>query len=183
MDGSGLPPDHVKFYSAVVVDAMGYMHKKGIAYRDLKPENLIVDEIGRAGCSGSRSGTVATAVFGAVCSAVWAATTEGTIALERPCLHAQATYCRVVRRPQEHHRMQDALVHPCCCCYCCRRRLHVRFRTIYIPRVRIDYRPICTQFELFTPSGLGRSRFKMKFIKYQSSLSPTTNDCCRCLVP
>lgn len=44
--GSGLPPDHVKFYSAVVVDALGYMHKKGIAYRDLKPENLIVDEIG-----------------------------------------------------------------------------------------------------------------------------------------
>eukprot|EP00903_Cladosiphon_okamuranus_P016069 g14834.t1 len=43
---SGLPPDHVKFYSAVVVDALGYMHKKGIAYRDLKPENLIVDEIG-----------------------------------------------------------------------------------------------------------------------------------------
>lgn len=45
---TGLPPDHVKFYSAVVVDALGYMHKKGIAYRDLKPENLIVDEIGRA---------------------------------------------------------------------------------------------------------------------------------------
>lgn len=49
---SGLPPDHVKFYSAVVVDALGYMHKKGIAYRDLKPENLIVDEIGRYGSGG-----------------------------------------------------------------------------------------------------------------------------------
>lgn len=48
LHGPGLPPDHVKFYSAVVVDAIGYMHKKGIAYRDLKPENLIVDEIGRA---------------------------------------------------------------------------------------------------------------------------------------
>ena len=47
MYASGLPPDHVKFYSAVVVDALGYMHKKGIAYRDLKPENLIVDEIGK----------------------------------------------------------------------------------------------------------------------------------------
>ncbi|CAM9614196.1 unnamed protein product [Ectocarpus sp. 6 AP-2014] len=43
---SGLPPDHVMFYSAVVVDAVGYMHSKGIAYRDLKPENLIVDDCG-----------------------------------------------------------------------------------------------------------------------------------------
>ncbi|CAM9133998.1 unnamed protein product [Ectocarpus fasciculatus] len=43
---SGLPPDHVMFYSAVVVDAVGYMHSKGIAYRDLKPENLIVDDSG-----------------------------------------------------------------------------------------------------------------------------------------
>lgn len=34
------------FFSAVVVDALGYMHKKGIAYRDLKPENLIVDDVG-----------------------------------------------------------------------------------------------------------------------------------------
>lgn len=35
------------FYSAVVVDAVGYMHSKGIAYRDLKPENLIVDDSGK----------------------------------------------------------------------------------------------------------------------------------------
>lgn len=35
------------FYSAVVVDAVGYMHSKGIAYRDLKPENLIVDDCGK----------------------------------------------------------------------------------------------------------------------------------------
>ncbi|CAM9132557.1 unnamed protein product, partial [Scytosiphon promiscuus] len=44
--GSGLPPEQVTFYSAVVVDAIAYMHKKGIAYRDLKPENLIVDNAG-----------------------------------------------------------------------------------------------------------------------------------------
>lgn len=46
----GLPPDHVTFYSAVVVDALAYMHKKGIAYRDLKPENLIVDDVGKDTC-------------------------------------------------------------------------------------------------------------------------------------
>lgn len=46
LTGEGLPPEHVTFYSAVVVDALAYMHKKGIAYRDLKPENLIVDDTG-----------------------------------------------------------------------------------------------------------------------------------------
>mmetsp|Transcript_6066 Transcript_6066/g.7883 ORF Transcript_6066/g.7883 Transcript_6066/m.7883 type:complete len:892 (-) Transcript_6066:122-2797(-) len=39
----GLPVDHAKFYGAVVVEAIGHMHKKGIAYRDLKPENLMID--------------------------------------------------------------------------------------------------------------------------------------------
>lgn len=42
----GLPADHVIFYSAVIVEALGYMHRKGFAYRDLKPENLIVDDTG-----------------------------------------------------------------------------------------------------------------------------------------
>lgn len=45
--GPGLPPEHVTFYSAVVVDAIAYMHTRGIAYRDLKPENLIVDDAGK----------------------------------------------------------------------------------------------------------------------------------------
>lgn len=43
---TGLPPDHVFFYSAVVIEALDYVHKKGMAYRDLKPENLIVDDTG-----------------------------------------------------------------------------------------------------------------------------------------
>lgn len=52
---TGLPPDHVRFYSAVVVEALGYMHHKGIAYRDLKPENLIVDDAGKGRCSKAAS--------------------------------------------------------------------------------------------------------------------------------
>lgn len=32
----------VKFYAGCVIEAFSYLHGKGIAYRDLKPENLII---------------------------------------------------------------------------------------------------------------------------------------------
>mmetsp|Transcript_15557 Transcript_15557/g.10929 ORF Transcript_15557/g.10929 Transcript_15557/m.10929 type:complete len:221 (-) Transcript_15557:446-1108(-) len=41
-----LPEPVVKFYAAQIAMAIGYLHGKGIMHRDLKLENILVDETG-----------------------------------------------------------------------------------------------------------------------------------------
>lgn len=42
----GLPTDHVLFYTACIAEALSHMHKRNIAYRDLKPDNVMIDKEG-----------------------------------------------------------------------------------------------------------------------------------------
>lgn len=43
---NGLPPDLIRFYVVNVVYGLAHMHKHNVAYRDLKPENLMVNSQG-----------------------------------------------------------------------------------------------------------------------------------------
>ena len=44
--GKGLGNDSAAFYSSCVVEALGHFHQRSIAYRDLKLENVLIDEKG-----------------------------------------------------------------------------------------------------------------------------------------
>ena len=43
---SGMPENQAKFYSFMLADTLSYIHKKNYVYRDLKPENVMIDKDG-----------------------------------------------------------------------------------------------------------------------------------------
>uniref|UniRef100_A0A7S3L968 cGMP-dependent protein kinase n=1 Tax=Amphora coffeiformis TaxID=265554 RepID=A0A7S3L968_9STRA len=51
VDGDGddpviLPEDQAKFYALGIADALAHVHEKGFVYRDMKPENVMIDAQG-----------------------------------------------------------------------------------------------------------------------------------------
>lgn len=43
---SGIKEEDAKFYTLIVADTLAYMHRKNVLFRDLKPENVLLDETG-----------------------------------------------------------------------------------------------------------------------------------------
>ena len=66
---NGLPIEQVRLYVAEIALALDYLHQMGVVYRDIKPENILIDEDGHVklvdfGLSKYLQGSTATTICG-----------------------------------------------------------------------------------------------------------------------
>lgn len=54
--GCKVNPEAARFYGGCVLLGLEYLHKRGLVYRDLKPENAAIDSEVRLRCLRRRSG-------------------------------------------------------------------------------------------------------------------------------
>ena len=40
-----LPESQAKFYAAALIEAIRFLHKNNVIYRDIKPENMLVGQL------------------------------------------------------------------------------------------------------------------------------------------
>lgn len=43
---SGIPEEQAKFYALIIADSLTYIHYQRVVYRDMKPENVLIDSEG-----------------------------------------------------------------------------------------------------------------------------------------
>ncbi len=80
-----------------ITEAVAYMHVKGVAHRDLKPQNILIDDSGRDGLTVKITDFNVSKVFGSAAGIRKMETHTGTMSYSAPELLSGGEYTYFVR--------------------------------------------------------------------------------------